>query len=101
MFDSGFGGLTVARAVIDLLPHEEIVYLGDTARYPYGPRPQAEVREFAHQIDQDGGEADMAGRVLRSEMQELDAAMEPRVLGASSTCSSAPSLPQCSVPSAT
>ncbi|HQF92993.1 MAG TPA: glutamate racemase [Microthrixaceae bacterium] len=50
MFDSGFGGLTVARAVIDLLPHEEIVYLGDTARYPYGPRPQAEVREFAHQI---------------------------------------------------
>lgn len=50
MFDSGFGGLTVARAVIDLLPHEEIVYLGDTDRYPYGPRPQSEVREFAHQI---------------------------------------------------
>ena len=50
LFDSGFGGLTVARAVIDLLPHEEIVYLGDTARYPYGPRPQAEVRAFAHQI---------------------------------------------------
>jgi glutamate racemase len=50
MFDSGFGGLTVARAVIDLLPHEEIVYLGDTARYPYGPRPLDEVRGFAHQI---------------------------------------------------
>ncbi|MFN8050767.1 MAG: glutamate racemase [Acidimicrobiales bacterium] len=50
LFDSGFGGLTVARAVIDLLPHEQIVYLGDTARYPYGPRPQEEVREFAHQI---------------------------------------------------
>src|SRR4051794_29961153 len=50
MFDSGFGGLTVARAVIDLLPHEEIVYLGDTGRYPYGPRPLEEVREFAHQI---------------------------------------------------
>ena len=50
MFDSGFGGLTVARAVIDLLPHEHLVYIGDTGRYPYGPRPQSEVREFAHQI---------------------------------------------------
>ena len=38
MFDSGFGGLTVARALIDLLPHEDLVYLGDTGRYPYGPR---------------------------------------------------------------
>ena len=44
MFDSGFGGLTVARAVIDLLPGEDLVYIGDTGRYPYGPRPQAEVR---------------------------------------------------------
>ena len=34
MFDSGFGGLTVARAVIDLLPFEDLVYLGDTGRYP-------------------------------------------------------------------
>ena len=50
MFDSGFGGLTVARAVIDLLPAEDLVYFGDTGRYPYGPRPLAEVREFAHQI---------------------------------------------------
>jgi glutamate racemase len=50
MFDSGFGGLTVARAVIDLLPGEDLVYLGDTARYPYGPRPLDEVRRFAHQI---------------------------------------------------
>lgn len=50
MFDSGFGGLTVARAVIDLLPHEHLVYIGDTGRYPYGPRPQAEVREFALQL---------------------------------------------------
>ena len=37
MFDSGFGGLTVARAVIDLLPAEHLVYIGDTGRYPYGP----------------------------------------------------------------
>jgi glutamate racemase len=50
MFDSGFGGLTVARAVIDLLPAEDLVYVGDTGRYPYGPRPLDEVRGFAHQI---------------------------------------------------
>src|ERR1700759_2580746 len=50
IFDSGFGGLTVARAVMDLLPHERLVYLGDTGRYPYGPRPLDEVRAFAHQI---------------------------------------------------
>lgn len=50
MFDSGFGGLTVARALIDLLPQEDIVYIGDTGRYPYGPRLQAEVREFAREL---------------------------------------------------
>ena len=47
IFDSGFGGLTVARAVLEQLPHEPIVYLGDTARQPYGPKPIGEVREFA------------------------------------------------------
>src|SRR6266480_3689100 len=52
MFDSGFGGLTVARALIDLLPDEDLVYFGDTGRYPYGPRPLEEVREYAHQITQ-------------------------------------------------
>jgi glutamate racemase len=50
MFDSGFGGLTVARALIDLLPDEHLVYIGDTGRYPYGPRPLDEVRGFAVQI---------------------------------------------------
>ncbi len=40
----------MARAVIDLLPAEHVVYLGDTARYPYGPRPLDEVRDFARQI---------------------------------------------------
>jgi len=34
IFDSGFGGLTVARAVLDQLPHEPVIYLGDTARQP-------------------------------------------------------------------
>jgi len=50
IFDSGFGGLTVARALIDLLPNENVVYFGDTARYPYGPRSLDEVRGFAEQI---------------------------------------------------
>ena len=50
MFDSGFGGLTVARALIDLLPAEHLVYVGDTGRYPYGPRPLTEVGTFAEQI---------------------------------------------------
>jgi glutamate racemase len=50
MFDSGFGGLTVARAVIDLLPHEDLVYVGDTGRYPYGSKPLDEVAAHAHQI---------------------------------------------------
>ena len=47
IFDSGVGGLTVVRAILDQLPNESILYLGDTARGPYGPRPLAEVRTFA------------------------------------------------------
>lgn len=50
IFDSGVGGLTVARAILDQLPHEELVYVADTARGPYGPRPIAEVRAFALDI---------------------------------------------------
>lgn len=50
MFDSGFGGLTVARALIDLMPEEALVYVGDTARYPYGPKPLEEVRSHAIEI---------------------------------------------------
>lgn len=47
IFDSGVGGLTVARAVIDQLPQEAVRYLGDTARTPYGPRPIAQVRAYS------------------------------------------------------
>ncbi|MFM7893618.1 MAG: glutamate racemase, partial [Actinomycetota bacterium] len=36
VFDSGFGGLTVMRSLIDLMPNESLVYIGDTGRYPYG-----------------------------------------------------------------
>jgi glutamate racemase len=47
IFDSGVGGLTVARAVLDQLPHEPVLYVGDTAHGPYGPLPIAEVRAHA------------------------------------------------------
>ncbi|MCF8525159.1 MAG: glutamate racemase [Rhodoluna sp.] len=47
VFDSGLGGLTVARAIIDQLPNESVIYVGDTANAPYGPRPLSEVRELA------------------------------------------------------
>jgi len=50
VFDSGMGGLTVVRAIMDDLPHESIVYFGDTGRYPYGPRPLQEIQGFAVQI---------------------------------------------------
>ena len=47
VFDSGVGGLTVARALLDQLPGEPLVYLGDTAHGPYGPLPIADVRRHA------------------------------------------------------
>ena len=47
VFDSGVGGLTVARAIIDQLPRESILYVGDTAHSPYGPKPIADVRGYA------------------------------------------------------
>jgi glutamate racemase len=50
IFDSGVGGLTVVRAMEELLPQEHLVYFGDTARFPYGPRPVEEVRQFAFEI---------------------------------------------------
>ncbi|MGI8791684.1 MAG: glutamate racemase [Acidimicrobiales bacterium] len=52
MFDSGFGGLTVARALIDLLPDEHLVYFGDTGRYPYGSKTLDDVRGYSQQIAQ-------------------------------------------------
>ena len=49
VFDSGFGGLTVVRSLVEQLPNEDLIYLGDTARAPYGPRSIAEVRKYALQ----------------------------------------------------
>ncbi|MDO5030730.1 MAG: glutamate racemase [Corynebacterium sp.] len=53
IFDSGVGGLTVARAIMDQLPHESIMYIGDTANGPYGPLRIAEVRRHAEAIADD------------------------------------------------
>ena len=50
VFDSGVGGLTVARAIIDQLPHESIHYVGDTLNSPYGPKPISEVRRLALEV---------------------------------------------------
>ena len=50
IFDSGLGGLTVARELARALPHESFIYVGDTARCPYGPRDLEEVRRYVRQI---------------------------------------------------
>ena len=50
VFDSGLGGLTVTREIARALPEESLVYLGDTARCPYGPRDLSEVRRFVLEI---------------------------------------------------
>jgi glutamate racemase len=50
IFDSGVGGLTVARAILDQLPNEPLLYVGDTAHGPYGPLPIAEVRRTALEV---------------------------------------------------
>ena len=50
VFDSGVGGLTVLHECLVSLPHEDFLYLGDTARFPYGDRPAAELRAFASEL---------------------------------------------------
>ena len=50
VFDSEVGGMTVLREVHRQLPRESTIYLGDTARYPYGPKPLRQVRQFAFEI---------------------------------------------------
>ena len=50
VFDSGIGGLTVARAVFEHMPHESVIYFGDTARVPYGPKSPDTVRRYAGEI---------------------------------------------------
>jgi glutamate racemase len=50
VFDSGLGGLTVVRALLDLLPAEHLLYFGDTGRFPYGPKPAEEVLKYSLEI---------------------------------------------------
>ncbi len=50
VFDSGVGGLTVVRAILDLLPNESVLYVGDSARFPYGPKPVEEIRRYGLEI---------------------------------------------------
>ena len=50
VFDSGLGGLTVAHAIMRRLPHESLVYFGDTARVPYGPKSPDTVRRYSREI---------------------------------------------------
>jgi glutamate racemase len=50
VFDSGLGGLTVVRSLLDLLPGEPVVYFGDSGRFPYGPKPREEVLKYALEI---------------------------------------------------
>lgn len=50
VFDSGLGGLTVVRALLDLLPDEHLVYFGDTGRFPYGPKPAEVVLKYSLEI---------------------------------------------------
>ena len=50
VFDSGVGGLTVLHECLVQVPHEDFLYLGDTARFPYGERSLDELREFAHEL---------------------------------------------------
>ncbi len=50
IFDSGIGGLTVANAVFDLLPQEQVIYYGDTANIPYGSKPESVIRDFSFKI---------------------------------------------------
>jgi glutamate racemase len=50
VFDSGLGGLTVAHAIMRQLPAEHLIYFGDTARVPYGPKSPDTVRRYSHEI---------------------------------------------------
>src|SRR5205809_7347577 len=50
VFDSGIGGLTVARALFERLPRESVIYFGDTARVPYGPKSPDTVRRYSREI---------------------------------------------------
>jgi len=50
IFDSGVGGLTVLKSISEILPHENLIYFGDTARNPYGPRSKSTIEKYSEDI---------------------------------------------------
>src|SRR5258708_15895228 len=64
VFDSGVGGLTVARAIIDQLPDEDVIYVGDTGNGPYGPLTIPEIRAHALAIGDDLAERGVKALVI-------------------------------------
>ncbi len=72
VFDSGVGGLTVLHELLVSLPGEDYVYLGDTARFPYGQRSQSELQAFAVEI---------ADHLLEARRQAAGGGMQRRQLG--------------------
>jgi glutamate racemase len=87
VFDSGLGGLTVFRAITEVLPNESVIYFGDTARYPYGPRPLEQIREFAleiarHLVDRDAKLIVVAcNSATAAALEDVAAAMPVPVVG--------------------
>jgi glutamate racemase len=87
VFDSGMGGLTVVRSIMDDLPDEAIVYFGDTGRYPYGPRPLDQIRRFAVQIARYLAERDVklivvaCNSATAAALDDVAAAVEVPVIG--------------------
>jgi glutamate racemase len=87
VIDSGLGGLTVLRALIDLLPDEPVVYFGDTGRFPYGPKPDRDVTKYALEMADLLAEQDMkmlvvaCNRVSSIALDELRHTYDVPVIG--------------------
>lgn len=73
VFDSGVGGLTVARAILDQLPNEPLIYIGDSARFPYGSQPVEAIRGYALEIAAELVERDVKTLVIACNSIEVSA----------------------------
>src|SRR5262249_28688591 len=88
VIDSGLGGLTVLRALIDLLPDEPVLYFGDTGRFPYGPKPDRDVTKYALEMADLLAEQDMkmlvvaCNRVSSVALDDLRRTYDIPVIGA-------------------
>jgi glutamate racemase len=87
VIDSGLGGLTVLRALIDLLPDEPVLYFGDTGRFPYGPKPDRDVTKYALEMADLLAEQDMkmlvvaCNRVSSVALDELRGTYDIPIIG--------------------